>query len=74
MCNVIPVRLPFSRVSWQVTLAKVDIDHNQDLAMKYSVSSIPHVCAFIGGKPTANFVGAVPESAVEEFINSALAK
>ena len=40
-----------------VKVVKVDVDKNQDLAMKYSVMSIPTIIIFKNGKPTATFVG-----------------
>ena len=40
-----------------VKVVKVYVDKNQDLAMKYSVMSIPTIIIFKNGKPTATFVG-----------------
>ncbi len=40
-----------------VKVVKIDVDKNQDLAMKYSVMSIPTIIIFKNGKPTATFVG-----------------
>ncbi|MFH5802571.1 thioredoxin [Alienimonas sp. DA493] len=39
------------------TLAKVDIDQEQQLAAAFRVSSIPHVIAFADGRPVDQFVG-----------------
>jgi len=50
-------------------LAKVNIDQNPNLAMQYSVRSIPTVKAFVDGHVTAEFVGAQPEARLREFIN-----
>jgi putative thioredoxin len=49
-------------------LVKVNSDENQELAAAFSVRSIPYVVAFRGGKPVAQFVGALPEGQVRAFI------
>ena len=49
-------------------LAKLNVDDNQGLAVRYNVSGIPAVKAFRGGKVVAEFVGAQPESKVREFL------
>lgn len=41
-------------------LAKVDIDRSPGLAETYAVQSVPAVKAFVGGRPTLEFVGARP--------------
>lgn len=51
------------------TLAKVDVDENQGLAVRYGVQGIPAVKAFRNGEVVAEFVGAQPESRVREFID-----
>ncbi len=49
-------------------LAKVNIDQNPNLALRYGVRSIPTVKAFIEGQVAAEFVGAQPEARLREFI------
>ena len=39
-----------------VKLVKVNIDENQDLAMRYGIQSIPNMILFEGGQPKANAV------------------
>ena len=56
----------------QVVLAKVDIDANPRLAQTFNVQSIPAVFAIRDGKIAGQFVGAQPESAVRDFIESIL--
>ena len=53
-------------------LAKVNSDENQALAGQFGVRGIPNVKAFVGGKMVDEFTGALPESAVREFIDALL--
>ncbi len=53
----------------QFLLAKVDTDANQDLALQYGVRSLPTVKLFKDGQPVDEFMGALPESAVREFLD-----
>ena len=51
-----------------VALAKVDIDHNPQVAAAFQVQSIPAVFAISGGMVVDSFIGALPESQVREFV------
>jgi putative thioredoxin len=52
-----------------VTLAKVDVDANNDLANRFGISGIPAVKAFRNGHVVAEFVGAQPPARVEAFLD-----
>ena len=52
----------------QVVLAKVDTDRNFTLAQRYHIQTIPSVKAFRNGKVVDEFIGALPEPAIHEFI------
>ena len=49
-------------------LAKVNADHNQELAAQFAVRGIPSVKAIYNGEIVDEFSGAIPESAVREFL------
>ena len=51
-------------------LAKVNVDDNQNLALRYGIHSIPAVKAFKDGKMAAEFVGVQPEPRLREFIRA----
>ena len=53
-------------------LAKLNIDENSALAVRYGVQGIPAVKAFINGQVAHEFVGAQPEGLVRRFIEQIL--
>ncbi|MDX1780136.1 MAG: co-chaperone YbbN [Thalassovita sp.] len=60
-----------------VKMAKIDVDQNQMLAQALAqqglpLQSIPTVVAFVKGRPTDMFQGAVPASEIDAFIKRAI--
>lgn len=53
----------------QFLLAKVNIDEQQELAMQFSVRSVPTVKLFRHGQSVDEFTGALPESQLRQFID-----
>jgi thioredoxin len=52
----------------ELKLVKVNIDHEQGLAMRYGIASIPTIVLFKDGEPAAAAVGAQPKSALEKSL------
>lgn len=56
----------------KVKVAKLNVDENQEIAMKYSIQSIPSLLLFKDGKEIARTIGAAPKEAYLKFIESSL--
>ena len=52
----------------QVKVAKLNVDENQDIAVKFQVSSIPTFILFRDGEAADRMLGAMPKSAFQQFI------
>ena len=55
----------------ELKLVKVNIDENQELAMRYGIQSIPNMILFEDGAPKAQTIGAQPKSALERALGLA---
>ncbi|HIH10390.1 MAG TPA: thioredoxin [Candidatus Diapherotrites archaeon] len=54
------------------TLAKLNVDESPSKSAQYSVMSIPNVKMFRDGKVVDEFVGALPEIAVRQWLDEGL--
>ena len=52
----------------KIKLAKMDIDKHPAIPGQMGIQSIPAVIAFVNGQPADGFMGAVPESQLNAFI------
>ena len=52
----------------ELKLVKVNIDEEQELAMRYGVQSIPTMILFKDGEPAAAAIGAQPKAALERAL------
>ncbi len=53
-------------------LVKVDVDQNQELSQQFHIQSIPTVVAFKNGQPVSQFMGAIPDPQIRQFIDDIL--
>ena len=53
-------------------LVKINSDENPQLSAEYGVRSIPNVKAFVDGELADEFLGALPESQVRQFVDNLL--
>jgi thioredoxin 1 len=57
----------------ELTLVKVNIDEEQELASRYGVMSIPTMILFKDGEPSAAVIGAQPKGAIERALGIGVA-
>jgi thioredoxin 1 len=57
----------------KLSVAKVNTDENQQLAMRYSIFSIPTLILFENGREAARLVGYMPQEVMEERLSQFLA-
>lgn len=55
-----------------VTIAKVDVDQEQQLAMRYGIQSIPNVIIFKDGKAVDQITGFVPKAEIVKRLEAQL--
>ena len=53
----------------KLSVAKVNTDENQQLAMRYSIFSIPTLIVFQDGREAARLVGYMPQEVMEERLS-----
>ena len=56
----------------QVTIAKLDIMENPEVAGRMGVQSIPYLVLFKDGQPIAQKMGAAPKSQLKSWLESVL--
>lgn len=53
----------------KITVAKVDVDENQELSIRYGIQSIPTVVLFKDGKVEAKEIGVKPLSSFTKMLD-----
>ncbi|RMF61465.1 MAG: thioredoxin [Calditrichaeota bacterium] len=53
----------------KIKVAKLDVDHNQNVAIRYGIRSIPTLLIFKDGKVVDQLIGAVPKSHIVERLS-----
>ena len=61
-------------MSDKITVAKLNVDENQEIALRYGVRSIPSLLLFKAGKEIARTVGAASKEVYQKFIEESLLK
>ncbi|MDR3665635.1 MAG: thioredoxin [Ignavibacteriaceae bacterium] len=56
----------------KVKIGKVDVDENQEIAIKFGVRSIPTILIFKEGKLKDTIIGAVPKAQIVTKLNAAI--
>jgi thioredoxin 1 len=56
----------------RLRVAKVDVDENQGIAMRFNIRSIPSILFFKDGKHVDTVVGAVPKAYLDRKIQEHL--
>ncbi|OZI30260.1 thioredoxin [Bordetella genomosp. 10] len=56
----------------RLTIAKLNVDENQDTPAKYGIRGIPTLMLFKGGQAAATKVGALSKSQLTAFLDGAL--
>ena len=57
----------------KITILKLNVDENPDLAMKYQITSIPAMKVFSKGQVETTIIGAKPKFALERDLEKYLA-
>jgi len=55
--------------SGRFVLAKLNTDESPQVSAAMGIRSIPQVTLFVGGRPVDQFMGALPESKIREFLD-----
>jgi thioredoxin 1 len=61
-----------ARMGDKVTVAKLNVDENPLTASKYGVRGIPTLMLFKGGQVAATKIGALPKTALHQWVESVL--
>jgi len=57
------------KYSGRIKVVKVNVDDNQELAMKYNIMSIPTIVLFKEGKAVDQAIGAAPSDFYEKLLS-----
>ena len=52
----------------KIKVGKVNVDDEEELAVKFGISSIPTLLVFRNGAPAGRSVGLIPKSSVEKLL------
>ena len=69
---VTPILNEIAETENDITIGKVNVDHNQDLAKKYKVRNIPTMLVFKNGVEVGRIVGVKTKKAILSEVRSAV--
>ena len=61
-----------TELNGKVTIAKLNVDENPQIASRYGVRSIPTLILFKNGEPTSMQIGAQPKGRLSDWIKGAI--
>lgn len=61
-----------SEYQGKVKVGKVNVDHNQKIAIKFGIRSIPALLIFNDGSVANQIVGAVPKTRITELLDAVI--
>jgi thioredoxin 1 len=67
-----PVLEKLSQDNPNLQIAKVNIDQEQELAVRYQVMSIPMMLVFVDGKIVEQLIGMVPANKLQSTLDTVL--
>lgn len=70
---VAPILNEIAETEGDITIGKVNVDHNQDLAKKYKVRNIPTMVIFKNGVEVGRIVGIKTKKSILSEVRSAVA-
>jgi thioredoxin 1 len=59
-------------MSDKIKVAKLNVDENQEIAMRYGIRSIPSLILFKDGKEIARTIGAASKERYQKFVEESL--
>jgi len=69
-CKMIsPILEEIAKERDDVTIIKINVDDNEQIAMNYGVQSIPALILFRDGEKQDSMVGALPKTIINKFLN-----
>ena len=74
-CKMIaPILLEISHERTDIEIVKMNVDDNQELAMKNDIQSIPTLMLFTNGEKIDQIIGALPKKVINSFLDKHIKK